>query len=170
MNSTKELFTVGHSNLSIDAFIALLQQHGITAVGDVRSHPYSRFLPHFNQSALKAALLSAGIRYVFLGQELGARVADPSGSMSGLHAGSKGGMKTENLLAGNVDEHILNSFDALPLLPLNLTIPVLAYEALVVTLLFLPDAPASLRLLSKLDFRLYQYTYGKTFFHLWSQK
>lgn len=78
MNSTKELFTVGHSNLSIDAFIAVLQQHGITALGDVRSHPYSRFLPHFNQSALKAALLSAGIRYVFLGQELGARAADPS--------------------------------------------------------------------------------------------
>ena len=73
-----ELFTIGHSNLSIDAFIALLQQHGITAVADVRSHPYSRFLPHFNQSALKAALLDAGIQYVFLGKELGARSADQS--------------------------------------------------------------------------------------------
>ncbi|HEY9668755.1 MAG TPA: hypothetical protein V6C91_18245 [Coleofasciculaceae cyanobacterium] len=31
-----ELFTIGHSNLSIDAFIALLQKHGITAVADVR--------------------------------------------------------------------------------------------------------------------------------------
>ncbi|HAA33261.1 MAG TPA: hypothetical protein DCE56_43005 [Cyanobacteria bacterium UBA8553] len=73
-----ELFTIGHSNLSIDAFIGLLQQHGITAVADVRSHPYSRFLPHFNQSALKAALLDAGIQYVFLGNELGARSADQS--------------------------------------------------------------------------------------------
>lgn len=73
-----ELFTIGHSNHSIDAFIGLLQQHGITAVADVRSHPYSRFLPHFNQSALKAALLNAGIQYVFLGKELGARSADPS--------------------------------------------------------------------------------------------
>lgn len=73
-----ELFTIGHSNLSIDAFIALLQRHGITAVADVRSHPYSRFLPHFNQSALKAALLNAGIQYVFLGKELGARAADQS--------------------------------------------------------------------------------------------
>lgn len=78
MNSIKELFTIGHSNLSIDAFIALLQQHGITAVADVRSHPYSRFLPHFNQSALKAALLNTGIQYVFLGKELGARSVDQS--------------------------------------------------------------------------------------------
>lgn len=83
MNSTKELFTIGHSNLTIDAFIALLQQHGITAVADVRSHPYSRFLPHFNQSALKAALLNAGIQYVFLGKELGARSADPSCYLDG---------------------------------------------------------------------------------------
>jgi uncharacterized protein (DUF488 family) len=78
-----ELFTIGHSNHSIDAFIALLQQHGITAVADVRSHPYSRFLPHFNQSALKAALLNAGIQYVFLGKELGARSADPSCYVNG---------------------------------------------------------------------------------------
>lgn len=84
-----ELFTIGHSNHSIDAFIGLLQQHGITAVADVRSHPYSRFLPHFNQSALKAALLDAGIQYVFLGKELGARSADPSCYVDGKAAYEK---------------------------------------------------------------------------------
>jgi uncharacterized protein (DUF488 family) len=73
-----ELFTIGHSNHSIEAFISLLQRHGITALADVRSHPYSRYLAHYNQSALKAALLSAGIQYLFLGRELGARPADPS--------------------------------------------------------------------------------------------
>lgn len=84
-----ELFTIGHSNHSIDAFIGLLQQHGITAVADVRSHPYSRFLPHFNQSALKAALLNAGIQYVFLGKELGARSADPNCYVDGKAAYEK---------------------------------------------------------------------------------
>lgn len=73
-----ELFTIGHSNHSIDSFIALLQKHGITAVADVRSHPYSRYLPHFSQAALKSALSNAGIQYVFLGRELGARPADQS--------------------------------------------------------------------------------------------
>lgn len=78
-----ELFTVGHSNHSIDEFLTLLIQHEITALADVRSHPYSRYLPHFNQSALKSALEQVGIRYVFLGQELGARPDNPSCYVNG---------------------------------------------------------------------------------------
>jgi len=73
-----ELFTIGHSNLSIEAFVLLLQKHGITAVADVRSHPFSRYLPHFNKSEIAAYLSMAGIRYVFLGKELGARPEDLS--------------------------------------------------------------------------------------------
>lgn len=76
MSSKNEIFTIGHSNLSVEAFISLLQQHGITAVVDVRSHPYSRYLPHFNKSQLEAALRKAGIEYRFLGRELGARSDD----------------------------------------------------------------------------------------------
>lgn len=72
------LFTIGHSNHTIEAFIALLQQHEVTAVADVRSHPYSRYLPHFKQAALKKALNSVGIWYVFLGRELGARPDNPA--------------------------------------------------------------------------------------------
>lgn len=68
-----ELFTIGHSNYEIKTFISLLKKHGVTAIADVRSSPYSRFLPHFNRAALKEALEAEGIRYVFLGHELGAR-------------------------------------------------------------------------------------------------
>jgi len=67
------LFTIGHTNYSLDAFVALLKQHSIAAVVDVRSQPYSRRLDHFNRESLAAELDSAGIKYVFLGQELGAR-------------------------------------------------------------------------------------------------
>ncbi|MDY6785054.1 MAG: DUF488 domain-containing protein [Cyanobacteriota bacterium] len=70
------IFTIGHSNLSIDESMARLHQHGITAVADVRSHPYSRYLPHFNKNSLEASLKIANIRYVFLGRELGARPQD----------------------------------------------------------------------------------------------
>ncbi len=70
---TMELFTIGHSNHAIEFFIELLKMHEVTAIADVRSHPYSRYLPHFNQAALKVALESEKIRYVFLGAELGAR-------------------------------------------------------------------------------------------------
>ncbi len=71
------LFTIGHSNHPIEAFIALLQRYGITAVGDVRSHPYSRYAPQYSRDPLKAALAQMGIAYVFLGKELGARSKDP---------------------------------------------------------------------------------------------
>jgi uncharacterized protein (DUF488 family) len=73
-----ELLTIGHSNHSIEAFILLLRQHGITAVADVRSHPFSRYLPHFNKSEITASLSAVGIQYVFLGKELGARPEDLS--------------------------------------------------------------------------------------------
>ena len=69
---TMTIYTVGHSNVSGDALIALLRRHAITAIADVRSHPYSRFLPHFSPPALRVSLEEAGIRYVFLGRELGA--------------------------------------------------------------------------------------------------
>jgi uncharacterized protein (DUF488 family) len=73
-----KLFTIGHSNHSIETFIDLLKQYGITALADVRSSPHSRYVPHFNQTPLKNALLDAGIAYVFLGSELGARPDDAS--------------------------------------------------------------------------------------------
>ncbi|MDJ0680894.1 MAG: DUF488 domain-containing protein [Xenococcaceae cyanobacterium MO_167.B52] len=70
--STK-LFTIGHSNHSVEKFIALLEEHQINAIADVRSSPYSRYLSHFNQAELKFHLKKSQISYVFLGKELGAR-------------------------------------------------------------------------------------------------
>ena len=67
------LFTVGHSNHEWDAFLALLKQHQISAIADVRSSPYSRFTPQFNRETIDRLLSSERIHYVFLGAELGAR-------------------------------------------------------------------------------------------------
>lgn len=67
------LFTIGHSDHFAGHLISLLRLHGIEAVGDVRSHPYSQRLPQFNRETLEATLESAGMHYVFLGRELGAR-------------------------------------------------------------------------------------------------
>jgi len=67
------LFTVGHSVHPIDYFIGILKENGIEAIADVRSSPYSKFTPQFNRESLKRSLLDHGIRYVFLGEELGAR-------------------------------------------------------------------------------------------------
>ncbi|BFM39886.1 DUF488 domain-containing protein [Synechocystis sp. LKSZ1] len=74
----KPLFTIGHSNHSPEKFIELLERHGITALADVRSSPYSRYLPHFNRKSLETLLPQADIRYVFLGDQLGARPNNPN--------------------------------------------------------------------------------------------
>lgn len=72
------MFTIGHSNHPIGAFLALLERHRTAAVVDVRSVPYSRRYPQFNRRTLEASLGKHGIRYFFLGAELGARTPDPS--------------------------------------------------------------------------------------------
>jgi len=71
--ATPRLFTIGHSDHEISHFIALLRRHGVNAIADVRSQPYSRFHGHFNREALTHSLRREGIQYVFLGRELGAR-------------------------------------------------------------------------------------------------
>ncbi len=75
---SRKLFTIGHSNHNIEKYIALLEEHQVTAIADVRSSPYSSYLSHFNKAELKFYLKEAGINYVFLGQQLGARPQDDS--------------------------------------------------------------------------------------------
>src|SRR5580698_7240815 len=77
-NPLTTIYTVGHSNHSIEKFIGLLTANGITAIADVRSQPFSRRNPQFNKDRLTASLALSGIAYVFLGKELGARSEDPS--------------------------------------------------------------------------------------------
>jgi hypothetical protein len=68
-----DLFTIGHSNHPLERFLDLLRRHGIGAVADVRSRPYSRFVPHFSKERLQRNLVEEGIDYLYLGQELGGR-------------------------------------------------------------------------------------------------
>lgn len=78
MESTSpRIFTVGHSNHAIETFLGLLRRHEVTTIADVRSAPYSRFAPQFSKEPLRDALRPEGIKYVFLGRELGARSSDP---------------------------------------------------------------------------------------------
>lgn len=77
------LYTIGHSTHPIEEFLRLLRLHGISALGDVRSQPYSRHNPQFNRETLAASLRAADIAYVDLGQQLGARVEDPACRVDG---------------------------------------------------------------------------------------
>jgi uncharacterized protein (DUF488 family) len=56
-------FTIGHSNRSLDQFVALLGGPGVDRVVDVRTMPMSRANPQFNREALAEALKRFGISY-----------------------------------------------------------------------------------------------------------
>ncbi|MGD0293186.1 MAG: DUF488 domain-containing protein [Terracidiphilus sp.] len=71
-------FTIGHSNHAFEAWLAFLRQHGVEVVVDVRSSPYSKYVPQFDKELMQRSLEEAGIRYLFLGAELGGRPANPA--------------------------------------------------------------------------------------------
>ena len=55
------IFTVGHSTLPLDEFIALLKGYGIKCLVDIRTVPRSRHNPQFNGDTLRVALRTQGI-------------------------------------------------------------------------------------------------------------
>jgi uncharacterized protein (DUF488 family) len=66
------VLTIGHSNHPLDRFLALLAQHGVEALVDIRRFPGSRKHPHFSRDSLAAALLNSGVEYHWL-EALGGR-------------------------------------------------------------------------------------------------
>jgi uncharacterized protein (DUF488 family) len=60
---TLPFFTIGHSNRSLEEFVALLRQAEIGLVADIRTIPRSRANPQFNKDALPDALATYGISY-----------------------------------------------------------------------------------------------------------
>lgn len=67
------IYTIGHSTQNFDDFLRLLKINNINCIIDVRSVPFSRFANQYNKDNLKYSLRKAGIIYVYMGKELGAR-------------------------------------------------------------------------------------------------
>ncbi len=72
-NEKRHVLSIGHSSHSLEEFLALLKKYEINLLVDTRSQPYSKFAPHFKADCIQEALVKAGIRYIFLGKELGGR-------------------------------------------------------------------------------------------------
>jgi len=64
------LWTIGHSNRSMEIFLELLKEHNIEVLVDVRSFPTSK-VEHFKREEMERWLPENGIEYVWLGKELG---------------------------------------------------------------------------------------------------
>lgn len=77
------VYTIGHSNRSIETFIDLLWSNGVARVLDVRTVPRSRHNPQFNRDVLPVTLEDVGIAYTHLPGLGGLRHARPDSENDG---------------------------------------------------------------------------------------
>jgi uncharacterized protein (DUF488 family) len=104
MEEGREILTIGHSTHPIERFLALLREHSIEAIADVRRRPASRRNPQFNSRALEVALEEAGTVYVPFGDELGGlrqpRSEGATSSLSGALAAYAQHAQSDEFAAG----------------------------------------------------------------------
>lgn len=66
------LYSIGHSNKTIEELVGELRLYGIQYLIDVRSMPYSKFHPQFNREPLRLAINQTGdIKYGYMGDVIG---------------------------------------------------------------------------------------------------
>ncbi|WP_141732844.1 DUF488 domain-containing protein [Oligoflexus tunisiensis] len=66
MPQNPSIFSIGHSNRTLEDFIELLRIHGVNKIADIRKMPRSRANPQFNTENLAPALAALGMGYVHL--------------------------------------------------------------------------------------------------------
>lgn len=71
-----KLFTVGHSNGTLERLLNLIKLADVNCIIDVRSVPASSYSPHFNKESLQKFLNNNGVLYGHFGEEFGARRTD----------------------------------------------------------------------------------------------
>ena len=78
MTESLPIYTIGHSHHEPEEFATLLRQYQISLLVDIRTTPYSRWAPQFNQPLLRQLLRKLGIRYSHAGETLGGGPPDPT--------------------------------------------------------------------------------------------
>ena len=98
------LFTVGHSNRSLEELLAVLKAVSIVTLVDVRAEPRSRHNPQFNEESLRAACTRAGIVWHWAGRMLGglraARADSPHIALTEGFRGFADHMQTDGFRKG----------------------------------------------------------------------
>ncbi len=77
-NNGVKIYTIGHSNNNLEHLSKLLNESNVKILLDVRSHPYSKFVPQFNRKNLERESRQLGFDYRFAGDYLGGKPTDKS--------------------------------------------------------------------------------------------
>ena len=76
MEKDRTCFTIGHSTHELNKFFNLLDHNNIDCIVDIRSTPYSKVATSYNRESLKSILKASKIKYIYMGDQLGARYKD----------------------------------------------------------------------------------------------
>jgi len=154
------VFTVGHSTLPIERFVALLRAYDIRRLADVRTVPRSRHNPQFNADALASALRAESIEYVPLPSLGGLRHARKDSPNAGWRNASFRGyadyMQTPEFEAG-LDALIRMSREKRTAIMCAEAVPWRCHRSLVADALEVRDIPA-VEILSATNARLHEMT------------
>lgn len=71
MENQAKIYTLGHSDRSIEEFLSLLKKYDIRTLVDIRAYPHSTRYPHFSEDFLKETISHNGIDYHWAGRQLG---------------------------------------------------------------------------------------------------
>lgn len=67
------IYTIGHSNYSMERFVEMLRKYKIDVVVDIRGTPYSKYNTQYNKEALYNSLKELDFKYIYMGREFAAQ-------------------------------------------------------------------------------------------------
>ena len=68
-----EIYTIGHSNYTVEKLIDMLKHYNIDCVVDIRGTPYSKYNVQFDKETIRYTLSKAGFIYIYMAKELAAK-------------------------------------------------------------------------------------------------
>lgn len=68
-----DIYTIGHSNYSMEKLIYMLRYFDINTVVDIRGTPYSKYNTQFDKGVIDYTLTKEGFIYIYMAKELAAK-------------------------------------------------------------------------------------------------
>ena len=68
-----DIYTIGHSNYTVERLIDMLKHYNINCVVDIRGTPYSKYNIQFDKETIRYTLSKAGFIYIYMAKELAAK-------------------------------------------------------------------------------------------------
>ena len=95
-----KIYTIGHSNYSVEKLLDMLKIYEIDCVIDIRGTPYSKYNVQFNKETIRKTLTDRGYLYIYMGKEFAVQRMNKSSYTKEGYADFEKSMRDEHFLEG----------------------------------------------------------------------